>query len=113
MGYTVSNMLGQISDENQDLASGYYLYTEESLIAMQKAGIPNPCGDTNPDGTYTGLRPGFMVIGEHRVRTCAGNLVENHLPDVVIVDNPWKPFVKYALVAVVVILLALNAKALK
>jgi hypothetical protein len=114
MGYAVSNVLGQIVDSSRtDLAPGYYMLTDQSIEEMVKAGeIPN-CGNLDANGNYVGLRPGFMVVGTDedgnllKIDTCAGNLVENHLPDVVLVDNAWKPYVKYVNIAVLIVIVLL------
>lgn len=120
MSYAVSNMLGQIVNEHSShLAPGYYLYTDESIRAMIEAGEIPSCGNLDADGNYVGLRPGFMILGtdeegnQIRVETCAGNLVEEHLPDVVFLDDPWKPYVKYSQIAVCTILLLLIINRLK
>ena len=91
------NMLGQQVDlENPNLADGYYLL------------------DANPENSPCGeLRQAVMVIGGHQTTVCAGNLIENHLPDVIITDDPWKIYVRYGQIALIAIILLLIVKQLR
>lgn len=84
-------MLGQEVDATRpDLADGYYLYPEGEGPAE------NPCG---------GLRQGFMMIGGNRIPTCGGILNTEHLPDLVLVDDWFKPMLKPLLIVAIVLLL--------
>jgi len=90
-------MLGQaVNADSLSLADGWYLLADEAQSGN--------CGE---------LREGFMIVGGNRITGCAGNLIENHLPNLVIVDNAWKPFLRYSQVAMVVILVVLIIKTVK
>lgn len=80
----VWNMLGQQADADNPLAAGYYLYDNN-----EDATTDLGCGE---------LRAGFIELGNGtRIPTCAGNLMTEHLPDMILVDDWFKPFLKYAL----------------
>jgi hypothetical protein len=114
MGYVAVDLSGRIvEDTNPALSSGLYIYTDESIQAMIDDGVSLPCGVIGPNGEFTGLRPGFMMVNGNRIETCSGELVENHLPDVVITDNGWKPFIKYVQGFTLLFLLLLIIKRLK
>lgn len=113
----IVNALGQLVDSNTPaVAAGLYLYSDEAIAEMIASGNVPSCGRLDENGNYEGLRQGFIIVGSDengqpiKVDTCSGNLVENHLPDVVIVDNVWKPYVKYVNAAVVLILVLLIVK---
>lgn len=107
IGYDMSGRAVDLSRD--DLAAGYYLYSDEAIQQMAENG-QTPCGTVNQYGEVEGLRPGKMVVGRDDngnsiyVDTCAGELIQNHLPDVVIHDEPWKPYVKYVNAAAVFVL---------
>jgi len=114
----VVNYLGQCVPNDRSLAAGHYKYTDEEIERQVSEGI-TPCGNIDENGDYVGLRPGFVVVGTREdgslitANTCSGNLVENHLPDYVLIDDEWKPYVKYVEVAVIAILSLLILKQLK
>lgn len=82
-GFAVNNTLGQSACADADLASGYYLYDNEAVAAMN-ADNSNPCGPT-------GIRPGFIVIrGAGRVNTCAGRVLTEQLPDMILVNSRYR-----------------------
>lgn len=90
MSRTVFNMLGQAVDADKDLAAGYYLYDN-----AEDANIPGGCGD---------LRPGFIELGNGtRLPTCAGNLITEYLPDLVLVDDWFKPLINPLLIAAILL----------
>lgn len=79
---------------------GYYLWGGD----LADSPFPNQCGP---------LRPGVMVLGPgagQQVITCAGEVEENHLPDVFLVDPAWKRYVSVALQLFVLVLVALIFK---
>ena len=90
MSRIVFNTLGQIADADKHLAVGYYLYDN-----ADDAGIPGGCG---------GLRPGFIELGNGtRLPTCAGNLITEYLPDMVLVDDWFKPLVNPLLIVAILL----------
>jgi hypothetical protein len=94
MSRIVFNTLGQIADADKHLAAGYYLYDN-----ADDSGIPGGCG---------GLRPGFIELGNGtRLPTCAGNLITEYLPDMVLVDDWFKPFVNPLLIVAILACLPL------
>lgn len=114
------NALGQcVPNSTGTLAAGSYWYTDDAMKKRHEDGELNPCGTFDDDGNYTGLRQGFMVVGRDennnpiKIDFCAGNLVENHLPDVYLVDNTWKPYLKYVNGAVCLILVLLIVNELR
>lgn len=87
------NMQGQqVNLDHPDLAAGYYLYDDP-----QDSNIPGGCGE---------LRPGFIELGNgNRIQTCGGNLITEHLPDMVLVDDWFKQALKPMLFAAIVLAL--------
>jgi hypothetical protein len=94
-----SNMLGQQVDiSNPDTASGYYLATDAAWEALEAAG-QNTCPQ--------GMRPGRMVIkgvsheGNNYIRTCAGRISQEDMPDIHIVDWPYRIYIDMVLAVLV------------
>lgn len=104
-GYTVVNMAGQVVCDQGTNAGGYYVYTPEAVAEMDANGS-NPCG---------GLRPGKIVIpGAGTIRTCAGRIVTETLPDIHLVNSRFRPWLIGGLFVVVGgILIATVAEGIK
>lgn len=104
------NMLGQSANIcHPDTASGYYLASDEAIAAMDANGT-NLCPE--------GIRPGRMVIkglpGEGFIRTCGGKIVQEDVPDLNIVDWPYRIVADVILLlAIVALIAAIAFKALK
>lgn len=96
----VYDMMGRAADADKDLAAGYYLYDNPA-----DANVPGGCGD---------LRPGFIELGNGtRLATCGGNLITEHLPDLVLVDDWFKPLVNPLLIAAAILFLVAIYKNVK
>lgn len=90
MSRIVYNTLGQQVDADADLAAGYYLYEN-----AEDAIVPGGCG---------ALRPGFIELGNGtRIPTCGGNLITEHLPDHVLIDDWFKPLINPLIIAAIVL----------
>lgn len=101
------NMLGQdVNFSAQTTASGYYVYSNEEVAAMQASGQSN-CPD--------GMRPGVLHIrGLETIPTCGGRIYTEQLPDIHIVDWRYRQYVQLALVALALtMLVAVGLKLLK
>lgn len=86
---------GRAVQNSQDIDSGYYVYDQASIDAMNAAGT-NPCGPS-------GIRPGFIhVRGAGRVNTCSGRILTQDLPDMHLVNSPFRPWMIAGLTIVVV-----------
>ncbi len=84
----VINMLGQEVCMSDQVASGYYLYSNEAIDQLTAEGN-NPCGP---------LRPGFMHIrGAGTLNTCAGRILTVDLPDIHLVNSRMRPWMLIAL----------------
>ncbi len=103
MGLVGVNMLGQNVDvEHPSLASGYYLYTDESAQVLADRNQLNCPFD--PD-TGEGMRPGMMNIkGAGKIPTCGGRVMQEDLPDIHVVDWRFRVYVQLALAAMVFVL---------
>lgn len=93
------NVLGQELDFNpQTTASGYYLYSDEEVAAMNASGQSN-CPN--------GMRPGLMHIrGLQSIPTCGGRIYTEQLPDIHLVDWRYRKYVQLLLLALAVTMLA-------
>tara|TARA_R110001599_G_scaffold129074_2_gene303166 strand:- start:13805 stop:14104 length:300 start_codon:yes stop_codon:yes gene_type:complete len=85
------NILGQDVDmDSPYLAGGYYLYAE------------NPDNSSCPDE----FRAGQMVIpGAGRVPTCGGNIFQENLPDIYLVDYRFKTIIRLIMIATIIMLI--------
>jgi len=94
----VFDMLGRAVCGNPDnLASAYYLLSDAAIVAANEAGT-NMCPD--------GMRPGLMVIkGAGKISTCAGKINQEDVPDMNIIDWPYRIVTDVVLVLAALVLL--------
>ena len=92
------DMSGRILDtEHPDLATGSYLYSDESIAEMAANGEL-----TCPDN----MRPGFMNIkGIGKISTCGGRIYQENLPDIYVVDWRYRQYVQLILIALALTML--------
>lgn len=111
----VFNMLGQaVCGNPANLASGYYLYSDAAVVAMNEAGT-NMCPQ--------GMRPGLMRIKglpatettpEGFLPTCGGRITQEDMPDMHIVDWEYRILTDAALaLGVLLLLVAITMKLLR
>jgi hypothetical protein len=103
-----ANMLGQTVDiSHPNTASGYYLATPQAVDAMNEQGT-NLCPSN--------MRPGRMVIkglppnptnpeGGY-INTCGGKISQEDMPDVHIIDHPYRIYIDLVLALLVLVMLA-------
>lgn len=102
MSLYVSDMSGRVAEDRPDLASGYYLYTDESVAQLSANGMLN-CA----------TRPGFVRIKgipDGTIPTCNGRVTTEMLPDMHIVNWQYRPFLLIALVATALLLAGLTIR---
>lgn len=109
------NMLGQDIDvSHPNTASGYYVASNEAVEAMNAAG-QNLCPE--------GMRPGRLVIkglpetestpGGY-IRTCGGQISQEDLPDIHVIDWQYRMYLNMALALLVLIMIgAIGLKLVK
>lgn len=102
-------MLGQTLDITNNPASGYYLASNEAVEAMNAEGT-NLCPQ--------GMRPGRMVIkglpNGGFIPTCNGQISQQDLPDIHIINWPYRIYVDGVLVAcIVALLVAISLKMIR
>jgi len=102
MSLYVIDMSGRLAEDRPDMASGYYLYTDESVQQLADAGMLN-CA----------TRPGFLHIKgipDGTIPTCNGRVTTEMLPDMHIVNWQYRPLLLLALAIVAVMLSALTLR---
>jgi len=91
---TMVNMLGQEVCRDANRASGYYLESDETRrdrLARGDASCPT--------------RAGEMVISGIKVPTCSGKIATHLLPDIHLVNWPYRTYVVMAMAMIILILL--------
>lgn len=111
----VFDMLGRaVCGNPANLASGYYLYSDAAVNAMNEAGT-NMCPQ--------GIRPGFMRIRglpatettpAGYIATCGGNVRQEDMPDMHIIDWEYRIITDAVLaIAILMLLVAITLKMMR
>jgi hypothetical protein len=111
----VYDMLGRaVCGNPANLASGYYLYSDAAIAAMDEAGT-NMCPQ--------GMRPGMMRIKgipatdttpEGYLPTCGGRIMQEDVPDMHIVDWEYRILTDATLaLAALLLIVAITLKLLR